>query len=66
LCLPVTEVVINKIKIRRLRNGKKIPQELYIVENSTLSLNLNVLLHGSERSKKKKNESKQTTKERTK
>ena len=41
MCLPVTEVVINKIKVRRLRNGKEIPQELSIGENSTLSLNLN-------------------------
>jgi len=62
LCLPVTEVVINKIKFRRLRNSKEIPQELYIVENSTLSLNLNVRFHGSERSKRKKRESKQERK----
>jgi hypothetical protein len=36
LCLPVTEVVINKINFRRLRNGKEIPQELYIGEKHYL------------------------------
>ena len=62
MCLPVTEVVINKIKVRRLRNGKEIPQELSIGENSTLSLNLNVRFHRSECSKRMKEERKQERK----
>jgi hypothetical protein len=52
-------VVINKIKVGRPRNGKEIPQELSIGENSTLSLNPNVRFYGSERRKRKKEESKQ-------
>ena len=63
MCPPVTEVVINKFKVRRLRNGKKKnPQELSLGENSTLSLNLKVRFGGSERSKGKKEESKQERK----